>query len=71
MLVKETLYRGFNNRHHLAAFAGLAPSPYTSGGMRQEQGIKGQQFDVANDNSRAGMALAALPTDERFDPVVP
>jgi len=35
----EALYRGFRNRRDLAAFARLAPSPYTSGGIRQEQGI--------------------------------
>lgn len=39
VLVNEALYRGFRNRRELAAFAGLAPSPYMSGGMRQEQGI--------------------------------
>lgn len=39
VLVNEALYRGFSNRRQLAAFAGLAPSPYMSGGMRQEQGI--------------------------------
>lgn len=39
VLVNEALYRGFENRRQLAAFAGLAPSAYMSGGMRQEQGI--------------------------------
>ena len=39
VLVNEGLYRGFTNRRQVAAFAGLAPSPYMSGGMRQEQGI--------------------------------
>jgi transposase len=39
VLVNEALYRGFSNRRQIAAFAGLAPSPYMSGGMRQEQGI--------------------------------
>jgi transposase len=39
VVVNEALYRGFRNRRELAAFAGLAPSPYMSGGMRHEQGI--------------------------------
>lgn len=39
VLVNEALYRGFSNRRQLAGFAGLAPSPYMSGGLRQEQGI--------------------------------
>jgi transposase len=39
VVVNEALYRGFRNRRQLAAFAGLAPSPYMSGGMRREQGI--------------------------------
>ena len=39
VVVNEALYRGFHNRRQLAAFAGLAPSPFMSGGMRHEQGI--------------------------------
>ena len=39
VLVNEAFYRGFRNRRELAAFAGLAPSPFMSGGMRHEQGI--------------------------------
>ena len=35
----EGLYRHFTNRRQLAAFAGLAPSPWQSGKMRGEQGI--------------------------------
>jgi len=35
----EGLYRRFANRRQLAAYAGLAPSPWRSGDMKKEQGI--------------------------------
>jgi transposase len=35
----EGLYRRFDNRRQLAAYAGLAPSPWQSGKIRGEQGI--------------------------------
>ncbi len=35
----EALYRGFANRRQIAAYAGLAPSPWQSGGTDREQGI--------------------------------
>jgi transposase len=35
----EGLFRGFRNRRQLAAYAGLAPSPWRSGGIDREQGI--------------------------------
>jgi transposase len=35
----EALFRGFANRRQLAAYAGLAPSPWQSGGTDREQGI--------------------------------
>jgi len=35
----EGLYRSFANRRQLAAYAGLAPSPWKSGGVDREQGI--------------------------------
>ena len=36
---QEGLYRQFANRRQLAAYAGLAPSPWQSGDMNKEQGI--------------------------------
>jgi transposase len=36
---QEGLYRRFANRRQLAAYAGLAPSPWQSGDMNKEQGI--------------------------------
>ena len=39
VLWQEGLYRRFANRRQLAAYAGLAPSPWRSGDMKREQGI--------------------------------
>ncbi len=39
VLWHEGLYRRFANRRQLAAYAGLAPSPWRSGDMKKEQGI--------------------------------
>jgi transposase len=35
----EGLFRSFNNRRQLAAYAGLAPTPWQSGSITREQGI--------------------------------
>ena len=39
VLVREVLCRNFRDRRSLAAFSGLTPSPYSSGGLQHEQGI--------------------------------
>ena len=39
VLVREVLCRGFRDRRSIAAFAGLTPSPYSSGRLQHEQGI--------------------------------
>jgi transposase len=39
MLYQEGLFRKFENRRQLAAYAGLAPSPWQSGAIDHEQGI--------------------------------
>lgn len=39
VLWQEGLYRRFENRRQLAAYAGLAPSPWQSGDLSKEQGI--------------------------------
>ena len=39
VLAREVLCRGFRNRRSIAAFAGLTPSPYSSGRLHHEQGI--------------------------------
>jgi transposase len=41
VLLLECLYRCFGNRRQLAAFAGLAPTPWRSGSINREQGISG------------------------------
>jgi transposase len=39
ILYSEGLFRHFDNRRQLAAYAGLAPTPWQSGSIRQEQGV--------------------------------
>lgn len=39
LLWSEGLYRRFDNRRQLAAYCGLAATPWRSGGIEQEQGI--------------------------------
>lgn len=41
VLLLECFWRSFGNRRQLAAFAGLAPTPWRSGGIEREQGISG------------------------------
>jgi transposase len=39
VLPVECLYKAFDNRRQVAAFAGLAPTPWSSGSVEREQGI--------------------------------
>jgi transposase len=39
ILSSEGLFRHFDNRRQLAAYAGLAPTPWQSGSVRHEQGV--------------------------------
>jgi transposase len=39
VLWSEAFYRRFANRRQLAAYAGLAPTPWRSGGIEREQGV--------------------------------
>lgn len=39
VLWSEAFYRQFSNRRQLAAYAGLAATPWQSGGIRHEQGV--------------------------------
>jgi transposase len=39
LLWLEALFRRFENRRQIAAYAGLTPSPWKSGGIDREQGI--------------------------------
>jgi transposase len=54
VLQMEVFYRHFGSRRDVAAYAGLAPSPFASGGTRREQGITKQG------NPRARRALVEL-----------
>jgi transposase len=38
-LTDEVFYKDFRNRREVAAYCGLAPSPWRSGGIKREQGI--------------------------------
>ncbi len=39
VLVREVLYRSFNNRRQLASYVGIAPMPYQSGGVDRDRSI--------------------------------
>ena len=39
VLWSEGLYRNFSNRRQVAAYAGLAPTPWRSGSIAREQGV--------------------------------
>jgi transposase len=39
VLWSEAFYRSFSNRRQIAAYAGLAATPWQSGGVRHEQGV--------------------------------
>jgi transposase len=39
VLWQEGLFRSFNNRRQIAAYAGLAPTPWQSGTVEREQGV--------------------------------
>jgi transposase len=39
MLCSEGLFRTFNNRKQVAAYAGLAPTPWQSGAVHRDQGV--------------------------------
>jgi transposase len=39
LLWLESLFRSFDNRRQVAAYGGLAPSPWQSGGVERDQGI--------------------------------
>lgn len=68
----ECLGRDFANRRQLASFAGLAPTPWRSGGIVREQGVRGRRpAAAAQQHGRTGLALAAPPAGLGAEPVVP
>ena len=63
VLVREAFVREFANGKALGSYAGLTPTPFSSGATEREQGIdKARQSTAANRDDRAGLALAALST---------
>ena len=70
VLWSEGLFRQFDNRRQLAAYAGLAPTPWQSGSIDLEQGVS------KAGNPRLRMAMAELawlsePASLGAQPVVP
>ena len=55
-LWSEGLSRHFSNRRQIAAYAGLAPTPWQSGGIRHEQGVS----KAGNPRLRSTMILMPL-----------
>lgn len=53
-VVREVLYRSFDNRKQLASYVGLTPMPYQSGGMDRDRRIS------RGGNSRARTTLVQL-----------
>jgi hypothetical protein len=61
VLYFEGLFRHFENRRQFAAYAGLAPSPWKSGSIDQEQGISKQETTSAYHNGRACLDVGEIP----------
>lgn len=55
VLAGEGLFRHFDNRRQVAAYAGLAPSPWCSGSINREQGVS----KAGNPRLRTAMVQAA------------
>jgi transposase len=54
VLAGEAFFRDFRNRREIASYAGLAPSPWQSGGIDREQGIS------KSGNARVRKAMGQL-----------
>ena len=66
LLWLESLFRSFGNRRQVAAYGGLAPSPWQSGGVERDQGIS----PPAQDHDRACLVLVASPAGLGVEPLV-
>ena len=72
VLYLEGLFRHFENRRQLAAYAGLAPSPWKSGSVDHEQGIsKGGKSATAYHNDRACLDVGEIPARQCSQLLVP
>jgi transposase len=63
MLWSEALYRHFDNRRQVAAYAGLAPTPWKSGSIDHEQGVS----KAGNPRLRTTMIQVACPGGVALD----
>src|SRR5271169_4099558 len=72
VLWSEGLFRQFDNRRQVAAYAGLAPDAMAERLDRSRAGcIQGGQPAAEDHNGRARLAMAAEPADLGAQPVVP
>jgi transposase len=72
VLWSEGLYRPFDNRRQLAAYAGLAPTPLAERLGRSRAGrLEDGQPTAENDHGADGLALVATPASLGPQPVVP
>jgi len=73
VLSLEAFFRCFGNRREVAAYAGLAPSPWQSGGIDVDQGIyiEGRELAPPANDDPVGLAMAAEPARKWVKPLVP
>jgi transposase len=63
VLALEAFYRKFGNRREIAAYSGLPPSPWQSGGIDVEQSIsKAGNARLRQDDDPVGLVVVATPT---------
>ena len=66
----EGLFRGFSNRRQLAAYAGLAPSPWRRSHRPGAGHLEGGQPQAAHHHDRAGVVVAQVSAGVRIEPLV-
>ena len=67
----EAFFRHFDNRRQIAAYAGLAATPWKSGSIDHEQGVsKAGKRTAANHDDPIGLAVAEPPARLGLDPLV-
>ena len=71
VLVREAFVRRFANGKALGSYAGLASSPYSSGGIDREQGIGRPAIGESDGDGRACVVMDALPARRRSSLLVP
>ena len=72
VLWSEAFYRQFANRRQVAAYAGLAATPWQSGGIRHEQGVsKAGNPTAADHHDPARLAVATSSAAVSPDALVP